>query len=102
MPPRRDEWLSSGRRLKRRWADTVFVEWLRRCAIAQYSRLVFSFLDDLRLGWHRFGAGCSRGFYGIGSSRGNTRPARRPIGDRLRRHFRTMADLAVLKYLSYE
>jgi len=78
-----------------------FTGWLRRRALAQYSRLVFSVLDGLCAGRYCVGARSSRHFQRLGAARGAARPLRRHAGDCLRGHLRDVADLAVLKN-SYE
>jgi hypothetical protein len=80
-----------------RGADAVFTGWLRRRALAQYSRLLFSVLDDLRSGGHCVDACGPRNFQSVGAARGATRPVCRYGSDRLRRHVRDVADLAILK-----
>jgi hypothetical protein len=71
--------------------------WLRRRALAQYSRLVFSVLDGLRAGGSCVGARRPRNFQGLRNARGTTRPLGRHAGDWLCKHLRDVADLAVLK-----
>jgi hypothetical protein len=70
---------------------------LRRRALAQYSRLVFSFLDGLRAGGSCVGARRPRSFQGLRNARGTTRPLSRHASDWLCRHLRDVADMAVLK-----
>jgi hypothetical protein len=80
-----------------RRADAGFTGWLRRRALAQYSRLVFSVLDGLRPGGYCVGTRGSRNFQSLGAARGATRPVRRHAGDCLCRHLRDVADMAVLR-----
>jgi hypothetical protein len=70
---------------------------LRRCAVAQYSRLVFSVLDGLRVGGHCLGNRSPRNFQSLGPARGDPRALRRDGGDYLCRHVRDVADMAVLR-----
>jgi hypothetical protein len=79
-----------------RGADAGFAGWLRRRALAQYSRLVFSILDGLRAAGSCIGTRRPRNFQGLRNARGITRPLGRDAGDRLRRHLRDVADMAVL------
>jgi hypothetical protein len=69
---------------------------LRRRALAQYSRLVFSVLDGLRAGGSCVGARCPRNFQGLRNARGTTRALGRHAGDWLCRHLRDVVDLAVV------
>ena len=78
-------------------ADAGFTRWLRRGAVAQYSRIVFSVLDGLRAGGSCVGTRSPRNFQGVGNTRGTTRPLGRHVSDRLCRHLRDVVDLAVLK-----
>jgi hypothetical protein len=78
-------------------ADAGFTGWLRRRALAQHSRLVFSILDGLRAGGSCVGARRPRNFQGFRNARGTTRPLGRHAGDWLCRHLRDVVDLAVLK-----
>jgi hypothetical protein len=86
------------------FAGTLVVLWglvgsarrLRRRALAQYSRLLFSILDGLCVGGHRVGARSPRNFQGHWTSRGTTRPFRRQSRNCLRRHLCDLVDLAVL------
>jgi hypothetical protein len=71
--------------------------WLRRLALAQYSRLVFSVLDGLRAGGSCVGTRSPRSFQGLRNARGTTRPLSRHGSDWLCRNLRDVADLAVLK-----
>src|SRR5882724_8976376 len=87
---------SAGGSLVVRGADAGFTGWLRRGALAQYSRLVFSVLDGLRAGGSCVGTRSPRSFQGLGNARGTTRPLGRHAGDWLRRHLRDVVDLAVL------
>jgi len=80
-----------------RGAAAGFTGRLRRRALAQYSRLVFSVLDGLRAGGSCVGTRSPRHFQGLRNARGTTRPPRRHAGDWLRRHLRDVVDLAVLK-----
>jgi hypothetical protein len=79
-----------------RGAALGFTGWLRRLALAQYSRLVFSVLDGLRAGGPCLGARRPRNFQGLGNARGTTRPLDRHAGDWLCRHLRDVADMAGL------
>jgi hypothetical protein len=79
-----------------RRAAAGFTGWLRRLALAQYSRLVFSVLDGLRAGGSCVGTRRPRNFQGLWNARGATRPLGRDAGDWLCRHFRDVADMAVL------
>ena len=92
---------SAGGPIVVRGAHAGLSEWLRRRALAQYSRLVFSVLDGLCAGRYCVGARSSRHFQRLGAARGAARPLRRHAGDCLRGHLRDVADLAVLKN-SYE
>src|ERR1700686_4427524 len=69
--------LSAGGSLVVRGADAGFTGWLRRRALAQYSRLVFSVLDGLRAGGACVGTRGPRNFQGLRNARGTTRPVRR-------------------------
>ena len=89
--------LSAGGSVVVRGADAGFTGWLRRRALAQYSRIVFSILDGLRAGGSCVGAGRPRNFQGLRNARGTTRPLSRHAGDWLCRHLRDVVDLAVLK-----
>jgi hypothetical protein len=89
--------LSAGGSVVVRSTDTEFTGWLRRRALAQYSRFVFSVLDGLRAGGYCLGTGSPRHFLGLGAARGATGPLRRHAGDCLCRHLRDVADMAVLK-----
>jgi hypothetical protein len=80
-----------------RGADAGFSGWLRRRALAQYSRLVFSVLDGLRAGGSCIGTRSPRNFQGLRNARGTTRPLSRRAGDWLCRHLRHVVDLAVVK-----
>jgi hypothetical protein len=88
--------LSAGGSVVVRGADAGFTGWLRRRALAQYFRLVFSVLDGLRAGGHCVGARSPRNLQGFGAARGITRPLRRHAGDCLCRHLRDVADMAGL------
>jgi len=70
---------------------------LRRRAFAQYSGLVFSVLDGLRVGGHCLGTRSTRNFQGLGAARGAPRALRRHGGDYLCRHVCDVADMAVLR-----
>ena len=94
---RRNLSLSAGGSVVVRDADAGFSGWLRRGALAQYSRLVFSVLDGLRAGGYCSSTCSPRNFEGLGTARGNTRPLRRHVSNSLRRHFLDVADMAVLK-----
>src|ERR1700681_2153071 len=89
--------LSAGGSVVVRGADAGFTGWLRRRALAQYSRLVFSLLDGLRAGGSCVGTRGPRNFQGLGVARGTTCPRHRHASDWLCRHLRDVADLAVLK-----
>jgi hypothetical protein len=89
--------LSAGGSPVVRSTDAGFTGRLRRLALAQYSRLVLSVLDGLRAGGSCIGTRRPRNFQGLGNTRGNTRPLGRHAGDWLRRHLRTVVDLAVMK-----
>ena len=89
--------LSAGGSVVGRGLDAGFTGWLRRRALAQYSRLVFSVLDGLRAGGSCVGTRSPRNFQGLRNARGTTRPLGRHAGDWLRRHLRDVVDLAVLK-----
>jgi hypothetical protein len=89
--------LSAGGSNLVRGAAAGFTGRLRRRALAQYSRLVFSVLDGLRAGGYCVGTRSPRHFQGLGAARGNTRPLRRHAGDCLCRHLRDVADMAVLR-----
>ena len=80
-----------------RGADAGFTGRLRRRALAQYSRLVFSVLDGLRAGGSCIGTRSPRNFQGLRNARGATRTLGRHAGDWLCRHLRDVADMAVLK-----
>jgi hypothetical protein len=73
-----------------------FTGGLRRRALAQYPRLVFSVLDGLRAGGYCVGTRSPRDFQGVGAARGTTRPLPRHAGDCLCRHLRDVADMAVV------
>ena len=79
-----------------RGAAAGFTGWLRRRALAQYSRLVLSVLDGMRAGGSCVGTRCPRNFQGLRNARRITRPLGRDAGDRLRGHLRDVADMAVL------
>lgn len=80
-----------------RRADSGPAGWLRRRAVTEYSGLVFSVLDGLRVGGYCVRPRSPRGFQGFRNARGTTRPLRRHGGDSLCRQFRDVVDLAVLK-----
>jgi hypothetical protein len=80
-----------------RGVDAGFTGWLRRRALAQYSGLVFPVLDGLRASGSCVGTRGPRNFQSPRNARGTTRPLRRHAGDCLCRHFRDVADMAVLK-----
>jgi hypothetical protein len=88
--------LSAGGSVVVRGADAGFTGWLRRRALAQYSRLVFSVLDGLRAGGSCLGTRSPRNFQGLRNARGTTRPPRRHAGNWLCRHLRDVADMAGL------
>ena len=88
---------SAGGSIVVRCADAGFTGWLRRLALAQYSRLVFSVLDGVRAGGSCVGTRSPRNFQGLGAARGTTRPRRRHAGDWLCGHLCDVVDLAVLK-----
>jgi len=79
-----------------RGLGTEFAGRLRRCAFAQYSRLIFSVLDGLRAGGYCVGTRRARSFQGHGTPRGITRPLRRHAIDCLCRHLRDVAGVAVM------
>jgi hypothetical protein len=89
--------LSAGGSVVVRSAALKFTERLRRRALAQYSRLVFSVLDGLRAGGYYLGTRSPRNFQSLGAARGTARPLRRHAGDCLCRHLRDVADMAVLR-----
>jgi len=80
-----------------RGAAAGFTEWLRRRALAQYSRFVFSVLDGLRAGGYCDGSRSARSFQGLGAARGTTRPLCRHDSDCVCRHLHDVVDLAILK-----
>jgi len=80
-----------------RGADAGFTGWLRRRALAQYSRIVFSVLDGLRAGRSCVGTRSPRNFQGPRNARRNTRPLGRHASDWQCGHLRDVVDLAVLK-----
>ena len=88
--------LSAGGSLVVRGADAGVTGWLRRRALAQYSRLVFSVLDGLRAGGSCVGTRSPRNFQGLRNARGTTRRPRRHASDWLCRHLRDVVDRAVL------
>jgi hypothetical protein len=77
-----------------RGAAAGFTGWLRRFALAQYSRLVFSVLDGLRAGGACIGARRPRNFQGLRDTQGTARPLGRHAGDWLCSHLRDLADMA--------
>jgi hypothetical protein len=79
-----------------RGAAARFTEWLRRLALTQYSRLVFSVLDGLRAGGSCVGTRRACNFQGLRNARGTTRSLGRHAGDWLCRHLRDVADMAGL------
>ena len=89
--------LSVGGSVVVRGTGAGFTEWLRRRALPEYSRLVFSVLDGLRAGGSCVGTRSPRNFQGLGNARGTTRPLGRHASDWLCRHLRDVVDLAVLK-----
>src|ERR1700686_5482851 len=89
--------LSAGGSVVVRGADAGITGWLRRRALAQYSRLVFSVLDGLRAGGSCVGTRSPRNFQGLGAARGTTCTLSRHASDWLCRHLRDVVDLAVMK-----
>jgi hypothetical protein len=89
--------LSTGRATVVLGAGAGFTGWLRRRALTQYSRLVFSVMDGLRAGGYCVGARSPRSFQGIGAARGTTRPLRRHARDCLCRDLCDVADMAILR-----
>jgi hypothetical protein len=89
--------LSAGGAVVVRGADAGPAGWLRRLALAQYSRLVFSVLDGLRTGGSCLGTRSPRNFQGPRNSRGTARPLGRHAGDWLCSHLRDVADMAGLR-----
>jgi hypothetical protein len=89
--------LSGGGSVVVRDAALGFTRWLRRRALAQYSRLVFSVLDGLRAGGSCVGTCSPRNFQGLRAARGTTRPLSRHASDWLCRHLRDVADMAILR-----
>jgi hypothetical protein len=79
-----------------RSADAWVAGRVRRGALAQYSRLVFSILDGLRAGRYRLGTGSPICAQGLGNARGTTRPLPRHPGACLCGQLRDVADMAVL------
>jgi hypothetical protein len=79
-----------------RGLNAGFVGRLQWRAFAQYSWLVFSVLDGLRARGGRAGTRRPRHFQGHGTYAGITRPLRRHASDRLCRHLRDVAALAVM------
>jgi len=59
---------SAGGSVVVRGAYAGFSWWLRRRALAQYSRLVFSVLDGLRIGGYCVGTRNPRNFEGLGTA----------------------------------
>jgi hypothetical protein len=88
--------LSAAGSLVVRGPDLKFTGRLRRRALAQYSRFVFSVLDGLRAGGSCLGARSPRNFQDLRNTRGTTRPLGRHAGDWLCGHFRDVADMAGL------
>jgi hypothetical protein len=77
-----------------RGAAAGFTGWLRRFALTQYSRLVFSVLDGLRTGRSCVSARRPRNFQGLRNTQGAARPLSRHAGDWLCSHLRDLADMA--------
>jgi hypothetical protein len=96
FPGTRRRVLSAGDSVVARDTAADSIERLRRRALAQYSRLVFSVLDDLRAAGSCVGARSPRNFQGLRNSRRIARALRRHAGDWLCRHVRDVADMAVL------
>ena len=88
--------LSAGGSLVARGPDAGFTGRLRRRALAQYSRVVFSVLDGLRAGGSCVGTRSPSNFQGLRNARGATRPRRGHAGNWLCRHLRDVVDLAFL------
>ncbi len=88
---------SAGGSVVVRGADAGFTGWLRRRALAQYSRLVLSVLDGMRAGGSCVGTRSPRNFQGLRNARGTTRPFGRHASDWLCWHLCDVVDLAVLK-----
>jgi hypothetical protein len=93
---RRVLWLSAGDSVVVCDADAESVGKLRRRALAQYSRLVFSILDGLRAGGSRVGTRSPRNFQGHRNFKGVTRPLGRNGSDWLCRHLYPVVDMAGL------
>jgi hypothetical protein len=89
--------LSAGSSNLVRGAAAGSTRWVRRRALAQYSRLLFSVLDGMCAGGYCLGTCSPRHFQGLRTAPGNTRPLRRHAGDCLCRHLRDVADMAVLR-----
>jgi hypothetical protein len=89
--------LSAGRSVVVRGADAGITGRLRRRALAQYSRLVFSIMDGLRAGGYCVGTRSPRIFQGIRAARGTTRPLRRHALDCRCRNIWDVADMAIVK-----
>jgi hypothetical protein len=80
-----------------RGAALGFTGWLRRRALAQYSRFLFSVLDGLRAGRSCAGTCSPRNFQGLRAARRATPTLSGYAGDWLCRHLRDVADMAVLR-----
>jgi hypothetical protein len=94
---RRNLSLSAGGSVVVRSAHAGFSGWLRRRALAQYFRLVFSVLDGLRGGGYSVGTRSPRSLQGPRNARATTFPLRRHGSDCVCRHLRDVVDMAVLK-----
>ena len=88
---------SGGLTIVVRGGDAGCTGWLRRRALAQYSRLVFSIMDGLRAGGYCVGTRSPRNFQGLGAARGIARSLRRHVVDCVCKHLRDVADMAVVK-----
>ena len=86
--------LSAGGSIVARGAAAEFAGWLRWLALTQYSWLLLSVLDGLRVVGSRIGARRARNLQSPGNSRGTARPLGRHAGDWLRRHLRDVVDMA--------
>jgi hypothetical protein len=82
-----------------RSATAGFAGWLRRCAFAQYSGLVFSVLDGLRAGGSCVGTRSPRNFQVLRNTRGTAHPLGRHASNWLCRDLRDVADMAGLNYV---
>jgi hypothetical protein len=88
--------LSAGGSIVVRGAAAGSTGGLRRRALAQYSRLVFSVVDGLRAGGCCVGTRRPRNFQGLRNARGTARPLSRHASDWLCRHLRDVAYMAGL------